>query len=309
LPLGFGVIAPLGLAGLVLARREWRRHLHLHLMLLVYVLTAVAFFVSAEYRAPVVPVILLFAAHTVFVAWVGLRSRPTSPARRTVLLAAVLVPVLAVATNVRTPLLRSQSLKRVDYLNFGTLYKKKGDLAGARRMLEHALAIDPRYAPAYAVLAEVEDLAGNELEAARLAALGRRFHAAGTPFSPGEEMSAAMLEAGELYRSRRHAEALQRFEGLLARAEASGDSAAVVSILNNVGLCRYKLGEHERAAEIFTGILARDPGYVKAYNNLGMVREAQGRLEEAIAQYQRALGIDPANAVATRALGRLRAGG
>ena len=65
----FGVLAPLALLGIGLL---WREGLHrepgsalLLLFLLSYALSVVLFFVTARYRLPVVPVLLLFAVHGV----------------------------------------------------------------------------------------------------------------------------------------------------------------------------------------------------------------------------------------------------
>jgi 4-amino-4-deoxy-L-arabinose transferase-like glycosyltransferase len=63
LPLGFVFLAPLALLGLALSAASWRRLLPLWGFLPVYTLSVVAFFVCARFRAPVLPVMAILAAH------------------------------------------------------------------------------------------------------------------------------------------------------------------------------------------------------------------------------------------------------
>lgn len=72
-PLGFSIIAPLGLLGMVISalstsspnQSKWL----LAAYILAYVLMLVLFFVSCEYRYPVVPVLLIFAGYSCW--WIG----------------------------------------------------------------------------------------------------------------------------------------------------------------------------------------------------------------------------------------------
>lgn len=305
LVLGFGLVAPLGLLGIWIARGRWKRHAALHLMLLVQVLTAILFFVSAEYRLPAVPILMLFAAGAV----VGIATGTAWRSWREAGVFALAAVVLAAACNLRDPLLRAQSWKRVDYLNFGRLYLDGGNLPRARDMLERSLAIDPRYSPAYASLAEVAHRSGNDLEAARLADLAARYRVAdGTgETGPTPEETGGLLQAARLYRSRNYPAALKAFLDLRATAVREGDSTRVSRLENNIGLCRYKLGDLAAAESTFAAIVARDPGYVKAHNNLGMALAAGGKIEAAVREYETTLRLDPGNRMARRELGRLRA--
>ncbi len=63
LPLGFGVLAPLGLLGLVLGWRQSWSAAPLFLFVPVYCATVVAFFVCARFRIPVVAPLAILAAH------------------------------------------------------------------------------------------------------------------------------------------------------------------------------------------------------------------------------------------------------
>lgn len=66
-----------------------------------------------------------------------------------------------------------------------------------------------------------------------------------------------------------------------------------------------KRGNEEEAARLFTGILARDPGYIGTYYHLGKLLERTGATEAAIRTYEK--GMDAARQAGdAHALGELR---
>jgi hypothetical protein len=66
LPIGFGVLAPLAILGLLATARAWRRTFPLWGFLPVYTASVVAFFVCSRFRAPVLPVMAILAAEACF---------------------------------------------------------------------------------------------------------------------------------------------------------------------------------------------------------------------------------------------------
>ena len=60
----FGTVAPLGLVGIFLTRRRWRRLLPLYVLLFGYMATVMLFFNFARFRVPIVPILALFASET-----------------------------------------------------------------------------------------------------------------------------------------------------------------------------------------------------------------------------------------------------
>ena len=321
MPLHFGLIAPLGLVGIVLQRRRWREHALLHMCWLAGLLTALVFFVSAEYRVPAIPALFVFAANVpvVLVGWMRVWLRRTDDEtagnalkgsiQRNVAVALVCLLVFGVFCNVRNERLRFQSLKRVDYLNFGVLYKDRGDLGRAETMLTRSLAIDPSYGPAYAALADLKHKQGKEVEAARYAREAFRYQPV-QALSDSTAVNQAAIQtlivrAGELYQGRQYAESLKLFDAVKAHADKSGDTDMARSALNNMGLCQLQLGKLDSAEVVFQTIMASDPTYVKAINNLAKVRLAEGRKEEARQLFRRVLEIDPQNRIAQTELKKL----
>jgi tetratricopeptide (TPR) repeat protein len=197
----------------------------------------------------------------------------------------------------------------VDYLNFGTLYKNRDELDKAEALLRRSLEIDPRYGPAYAALSDVYRRRGNEMEAARLAQQGRRFRLPGqyeTETDPTAGVADSVLALVQIYRDGDYAAALAGFLRLQRHAQVEAEPGLRLSLLNNIGLCHYKMRNLPEAEITFREILAADPTYVRAHTNLGLVLEATGRREEALSHYETALRIDPTNRSARQKLDRLR---
>jgi tetratricopeptide (TPR) repeat protein len=315
LPPGFGIIAPLGIAGLLAARRRWREHTLLLMALLVPLVTCVVFFVSAEYRLPAAAVLLLFAAHAVTrgFAWLarprdaaGRRAAPAASPRDG-WLALALLPLLFIACNIRTPLLRAQSLNRVAFYNYGVLYAQKGQSDIAEALLKRSLAVDPGYAPALEALAGIESRRGNNAEAMRYMERARPAASRGLAVSPSAESNEDRLrvEAEALYQAGRFEEALATFEQARTLYAAVGQKDPELSMSNNIGLTLYKLGRLTEAELSLRALIAAEPGYVRAHTNLALVYEKQGRTREAETEYRRALDIEPKNRRAREALERI----
>lgn len=322
----FGWVAPLGLVGIVLQRRRWREHALLHMCWVAGLLTALLFFVSAEYRVPALPGLFVFAASVpvMLVSWMRFWLRRGDDERagevlqgamqRNVAVALVCLLGFGLFCNLRNERLRFQSLKRVDYLNFGVLYKDRGDFGKAETMLSRSLAIDPSYGPAYAALADLKHKQGKETEAARYAAEAARYQPRQAPAANDSADSTAVnqasveilvMKAGELYQKRQYAEALTLFKALKSHADQSGNAELGRSSLNNIGLCQFQLGKLDSAEAVFGELMAADPSYVKAINNLAKVRLAQGRKDEARQLFRRVLEIDPQNRIAQTELQKL----
>ncbi len=305
LPFTFGWLVPFAAAGAVANRREWRHHLILYLHMAVYPATALLFFVSSEYRLPLVPAIIPFAAAGAIGAFGGLGARlrrHRSGTGRLFAFPAATGPLLAFLAaalfcNFRSPLLKAQSLKRVDYLNFGVLYAREGKLDRAVAMFERSLDIDPRFGPAHEALSDIFRRRGDDRRAAAELELARRYRLGGQYTRGGaaryDEATEAMLRAANLYNSGEYAAALKGFTLLHERYRAAEDTVVAQKLLNNIGLCRYKLGEFDEAEEAFETLIEEDPGYAKAYYNLGRVREAEGRRAEALRLYENAFAVEP----------------
>ncbi len=252
--LGWGLVAPLAVAGWATSRRFSL----LDLYLASYLAACLLFFTSSEYRLPVVPVILLYAA-----CWIANAAAwATGGAHRRLLGSCLLVALVALPINYRDAGAERLTRKRVDYYNFGALYQRRGDWESAENMFRAALRIDPSFVPATsglaAVLAQQE---GGDLNIQR--GLER--------FGAGDYQAAIAA---------------------FSRAQPSPGRH------NNLGLCYYRLNQLSEAAAHFHKALALDAGYARAHFNLGLVYAKQGDDQAAADAFARALDLDPDHAQA-----------
>ena len=247
--LGWGLVAPLAVAGWAASRRS----VLLDLYLASYLAACLLFFTSSEYRLPVVPVVLLYAA-----CWMDHAATwARGGARRRLLRSGLLVALVALPINYRDAGAERLTRKRVDYYNFGTLYQRRGAWAASERMFREALRIDPSFAPA----------------AAGLAAVLARREDGRTDLKRGLER----FGAGE-------------YEAAIAAFSLAAPSPGRH---NNLGLCYYRLGQWSDAIEHFHQALALDAGYARAHFNLGLVYAKQGDDQAAADAFAAALELDP----------------
>lgn len=73
--LNFVLIGPLSIVGMIFAVRRWKTLFILYSFVGVQILTTVVFFALARYRIPVVPILSLFAAYSVYAIWVSFLKR------------------------------------------------------------------------------------------------------------------------------------------------------------------------------------------------------------------------------------------
>jgi Tfp pilus assembly protein PilF len=257
----------------------------------VSVLTCLLFYVSSEYRHPVVPCLLLFAA-------AGARRtagflRAGAPAgRRTAAVAALVA--LFVLVNYRDPFLARLHSRRVDHYNFGVLAAEAGELAQAEAFLRRSVAIDPAWPPSRRKLAEVLNREGRVSEAAEEAAVADRLEGR----TPGAAQ-AAMSEASRRFAAGDFAAARTIFLEAAAHHPEAAPGA-----LNDAGLCSMRLGEPARAESLFLAAAARDSGYASPIIHLGRLALALGDSGEAEARAREALRLAPDDGRARRLLAR-----
>ena len=150
LPIRWGVLLPLAVAGLVMF---WDRRKKLLLYLfysLSYVATILIFFSSSEYRFPLVLVFLPLAGYAIHAIIEGFRNKQTTR----VAVALVVYVVLLLPANAPSKTAYDQVYPRSDFANVGTTAMRYDMFSEAMGMFARALAIDPDYRPARLGLAD-----------------------------------------------------------------------------------------------------------------------------------------------------------
>lgn len=269
--LGFGLLVPLAVAGIVLAWDRGPARL-LAALLAAYAATVVATFVMARYRHPALPLLLVFAA----VVPLAVRGAP----RGRLAIAGLLAAAIAVPAN--WPILSVASVRAGSLYNIArVLQDEPGGLDEAEGYYRRALEQDPRYALAYSNLGTVLERTG-------------RFDEARTAFARAVE-----LEPGR-----------PEFVYNLAHVEAARGDGAAAGVLyertltldprhadahTNLGVLLQQRGDLAAAARHYEAALAANPRHVTAMNARGVVYAQQGQLDAAIASFRSVLAIDPGN--------------
>ena len=158
----FGVIAPLALLGLLLYGRQ-REFALFAAFVVVYSLSVVAFFPTARYRVPLLPLLLLFASLGARWICAGLRTRQYGR----VGLSLAVVAVFATAFNYRLSPMDMGGNAAIHY-NLGTALGEGRAFERAQRELERAVGLDSTYWQAWLNLGSVHGVLGNLPEAARI---------------------------------------------------------------------------------------------------------------------------------------------
>jgi tetratricopeptide (TPR) repeat protein len=168
----------------------------LFVLVLAYAASVIAFFVTARYRLPIVPVLLIFAGAGAQGFREALRDR-RRPGRAVALGLAFLVA--GVIANAGLPAMPAQ-FNSDAHSDLGFTYQVNGDRASARREYERALALDPENHEARNNLAGLLAETGDHAQAVLhlraileahpedrkvLANLGRIYLALGRPYDAG----------------------------------------------------------------------------------------------------------------------------
>jgi tetratricopeptide (TPR) repeat protein len=144
---GFGLLAPLALAGVVATRRDWRRLWVLWCAALLLAASVALFYVFARYRFTLVPVLMLFAGAGVIAGADALR------ARRTRRVAELALAAAAAAVLVYWPLAGTAD-SALTHFSVGSALLEQGRAREALPELERAVAARPDFPQARLRLAD-----------------------------------------------------------------------------------------------------------------------------------------------------------
>ena len=287
----FGLLAPLALVGLGLSYRNGllRRPAPLLLALFAgaYMLTVVAFFISARYRLPVVPILLMFAAYggrELYLLW-------QRGAYRDLLVGCGAAFLLAVACNFRVGAMNVEGDAHAHY-RLGYVYEKKGLPINARAAYEKALTLNPDLKWARFNLASLY---------ARSGEYNRAIAAYGEFIGRFPEVARARLALGNVHlRTGRYAEAIAAYESLL-----NAEDADAADLYGRLGYAHAQLGQWEQAAVAYEELAAAKPDSLQARFQLGELYERLDRLDAARAEYRQIIAADSLHAAARYRLARL----
>jgi tetratricopeptide (TPR) repeat protein len=291
--IGFGILAPLGLGGLVLAWRDpdprVRRGARLLVLLLLGMFVSVVlFFVFGRYRLPVVVLLIPPAGHALATLFEAVRRRQP----RRLALAGAIAVFAALAVNL--PAWSAAERERLNtgiWINLSTAALRGAEAAATEGRPEEAVALTTRAADDLARVLEV-DPGFFVARVQRATALNRR----GSYLAAAGALEPALASYGEARRELATALTSGAPEdlpeaGQQARELAAALDANTVNALVNLGGRRIEAGDLETAEAALRRAVALAPGSAPAHGNLGLCLLRQERREASRASFARALEL------------------
>jgi tetratricopeptide (TPR) repeat protein len=287
----FGLLAPLALTGFALG---WRRgtlrrpeSLLLGLFTATYMLSVVAFFISARYRLPVIPPLLLFAAYggrELYQLW---RQR----AYGGLLAGCGTVVALLVVCNWGVGSMDMDGDAQTHY-RLGYVYEKKGLPVNAIVAYHKALELDPDIKWARFNLASQYARRGDYGRAiAVYRDFNRRF----------PDVERARLALGNVYlQTRRYPEAIGEYRRL-----QTAPGADTADIQGRLGYAYTQAGRLEEAVEAYGALIAVKPDSLQARFQWGQLHETLEHPDIARSEYEKILAVDPSQTAVRHRLARL----
>lgn len=246
--LHFGVICPLGLAGIVATSRTWRRTWVLIALLATIVAGLVAFYVFSRYRFPMVPILILFAAAGLVVLPRMFRERNGSRLG----IYAMTLAVTAVLVNWR--MFSAQKQMGIAYANAGAALADAGRLEEAIDHSRTAVRLRPDMAEAHFNLGEAL-LRGGDVAGA---ADAFRNSAQLEPNDPDTH-----------YKWGNALSAMGQFDAAADRFRASlALRPADVDVMNNLAVVLMQGRRYGEAVDAFEQALALSPDRIGVAGNL-----------------------------------------
>lgn len=338
IPGNFALVAALGLLGLLMMAQQWKRrraatstttqappgHWEVSLLVLAlagaYFLSVLPFFVSARYRVPVIPFVLLFGAYAVSRVAHLLRVRNLRGGVAWVA-AGVGFYLLAGASATDSP----ADLGKW-HCDRGLAYYRRGRLDAAINEYRQAIQADPNSKMAHINLASafseqgaLDEAISHSREALRLSPnvaalhnnLGITLAKAGRSDEAIEQYHQALRLKPDLVEVRYNLAVLLTAAG--RTTEAIAQLNEVLQIRPDAPQAHYHLGRAfaaqgnvEQAIAWYTEALQLKPDYADAHYHLAKALVTQNRLPEAVVAYKAALRVNPAHAGARGDLDRVQ---
>ena len=146
----YGIIASLGLLGMIFAVRNFKQFSLIYGIVFVYLLSGMFFLVQSRYRTPAVPYLCLFAGHSIY----AVKEMVVAKRFRSIGVALTLVAVFSFLTHFfyRGEIVnvdRWQQATKIHYQMGARPLFKKGKYQDAISELDKCSAIVPDFSPAY----------------------------------------------------------------------------------------------------------------------------------------------------------------
>jgi tetratricopeptide (TPR) repeat protein len=282
----WGVLLPLAVVGIILIP-NWTIGRRIVLaFLLAYLPMLLLFFVTARYRLPMLPFLVLFASYALVSGYTALK-RCSKP--RKLLAAGAFVLFFALSQSDIYGFAGGTDAQGHQLM--AAIYNRQGNLTMAERYYRKALEADSTLPHANNDLGVLLMSRGENEEATRLLLRAVRF--APDDYLLRYNLGIAFLNGA------RWEQAITLFQAVLRQAPDYSGAAS------NLGLAWLQLGQTDSALVAYQRAIAANPNDPDAYFAVGYTYHLLGEVDSARAYYRWALDQDPWYAKALYNLGRL----
>lgn len=271
----FGLIIPLSLVGIILFHskklyrpaREREDIYLLEIFLFAYMLSVILFFVTARYRVPVLPVLIIFGSYALDRIYSFLKQKQIFEFGKYLLVFLVIL----ILVNIEIPGYSAANPGQA-YYTLGVVYSKKGDIVKAEDEYNKAVYYNPNLGNAYANLASIYGDQGKHDMALEY------YHRA---LQNGADSASVYYNLGvEYYNQGDLDKALENSKTSLSIVE---DDPKVHFLLGEIYLQK---GILEEAIKEYRETIKYDPQNALAFYRLGTIYMQMGQRKEAIDSYE-----------------------
>jgi tetratricopeptide (TPR) repeat protein len=274
LPVGFWIIGPLGLLGMVLSLKSWRKYFLILTLVLFYSFSVLLFFVNSRFRLPVLPFLIVFSSF----ALIQLFEYARKGSFKKFGLVFLLFLLFFFFSNSNFYHLDRKNFAQ-SYFSLGNLFLKKGNLQDAKEEYLLALKKSPSMQRAHLNLGNIY------------------FHL--KDYSQAEQ---EFLE--ELKLNPRQEKA---YNNLSVLYRIRGDDLKAISLARqaleikpyykeadiNLALAYLKTENYPSAESLLVSALALFPTFSELRFYLGLVYQKQGKSDLALSEYGQLLSQGP----------------
>jgi tetratricopeptide (TPR) repeat protein len=253
--------------GIILAHKGKKDMTFLEIFLFLYMLSVILFFVTARYRVPILPVLILFSAFTLdrFASMIK-KGDIIKLGKYLLVFLVILIPA-----NIQIPGYSSANPGQAHY-SLGVVYSEKGDVGMAKEEFDKALKYNPNLGEAAVNLGSIYGDEGKY-------ELALEYYQKALQI--GTDSAFVLYNMGIVYHNQGFWDkARENYESSLYIRE---DNPRVHYLLGDIYL---KQGMVENALTEYEYALRYDPQYALAFYQRGMIYRKMGKTEEAISSLE-----------------------